>query len=100
MLGVIHVSNYNTGALICTHTLAQYNSTNQKIWDAIALNSTTNGVNYFLVATQTGKIIEISYIDCSLRRTWMYSTAVFKLALVNSASFLVQVSGNSAILHL
>jgi hypothetical protein len=100
MIGVIYVSNYATGALICTRTLGTYNSASQKIWDAIALNTTTNAANYILVATQAGKIIEVSYIDCSLRRSWMYSTSVLKLALVNSVSYLVQVSGNTNIQHL
>jgi hypothetical protein len=78
-VGFITVHNYATAALICSYTLATYNSNIQKINDMISLASTTYASNYFLVATNQGKLIEVSYTDCSLRRSWTYTTAVLRL---------------------
>lgn len=81
--------NYATAALICSYTLPTYNSAVQVINDLISLQPTTYAASYFIVATSAGKIIEVNFANCSVRRSWMYTTAALRLGLVDATSFLV-----------
>ncbi len=76
--GYIQVSNYATNAKICTYQIPHYTGVAQAVNTIIYLNAITTSVttNYVLVGTTTGKTIEVSHVDCSVRRTWTQTAAV------------------------